>query len=347
MGFCKLACGTIIEFIIQLLIYIGCIISIIFAYDHLAGLSPFVSSSLYVIAIPFYVYIIGYILYPIMTCYNDRKEHSVTIDELFCSVYILKMISTIIKRAFYSGLFFVTLYLLNSYDQNNIDQNYQVSRYLYALSIYVLLTWVREWFGSFVEWMYMDGKLYYGNNIDDGIDKKIVEKSKLFRIYFIQRSSNGIEMTVNHTKINYTTLFDPIRACFGMALFIISQSLTKNNSLILMEDMEFSVNIVQIGILTSLCINTLLMIIFTCTFGKNMKMFLFGFYALMIGANLNYLFSSYFYKGFMEYVNGITEVPDFIYYIIGIIIYHIITISIFKIITLCAIKAATNNNFFV
>jgi len=343
MGFCKLAYPTILTLIGYLLVYFSCIISIVFAYYKLS-VNDVTTASLYVIAIPFYVYIVGYILQPIMTCYEDHKSNSIGIEDLLCSTYFFKMVFTILKKAFYSGLFFVTLYLLADYNENNIEQNYKVSRYIYALSIYVLLTWCRDWFGSFVEWLYYNGSLFYGNNIDADNDKKDVKKAKLFRVYLFERSSNGLTMSRNKTEINYTTLLDPIRPCFGIALFLISESLIKNSSAMLVQDVTYAAYIVQVGVLASLCINTLLMMIMMCVFNdlfSNMKLYMFGLYLRMICNNLSYVLCSYFYKGMSEHLHDKSLDPIFVYYIIGIIAYHTVLCCVFKVSTLYGIYKAS------
>lgn len=342
-SFCKTSCTIILEYFFNFLVYSGCIISVIFAYFQLTGRTDIVSTSLYVIAIPFYVYIAGYILYLLKDIYEDHVNNKISIGDLLCSIYSVKIIYAMLERAFYSGLFFVTLYLLADYDQNNTDQNYQVSRYIYALSIYVFLTWCRHWIGSFVEWIYLDGSFYFGNNIDENNDKETVQKSKLFRIYLFEKSSNGISMTFNGKQINFTSLLDPIRPCCGVALYIISESLTKNSSSMLMSDMANAVNIVQIGILTSVCINTLIMIIFACKFGSasNNCCILFGVYLIMILSNLNYLLPSYFYNGMAEYFNNSALDPVFLYYILGLIAYHLVLKTIFTITALYAVCKAS------
>lgn len=315
------------------------IVSIVFGYDKLVNDDSSSSQSdnswVYIYAIPFYVYIFGYsFIYPIKKIIDDSFEHQMTIGELVNGVYVLKMICTIIQRAFFSGLFFVTIIFL----ANDTNFDYQISVYLYALGSYSLLSWFCEWIGSFVEVFYCDSTIFAGVNLDDGDDKKEITKNKLHRIYLFERSSGGVTMTLNKTlNINYTTLFDPVYPSFCVALIIIAYSLTQNSLSMLVTNMDNICAIIKICILASVILNTVLLIIYCCIFGSiisQLKYLIFYVYILLLCQNLNYLLGTYFYEGFVNYLNGSTD-STFILYIIGMIAYQFVMISVSHIIAIC------------
>ena len=317
-------------FIIFVTVCIGMIISIVFGYDRLVSENNSSSQNdnswVYIYSIPFYIYIFGYVLvYPIKKMIDDSFEHKMTIGELVNGVYVLKLIGTIIKRAFFSGLFFVTIIFL----ANDANFDYQISIYLYVLGSYTLISWFCQWIGSFVEVFYYDGTIYSGTNIDGNDDKKVIAENKLYRIYLFERSSNGISIS----NINYTTLFDPVHLSFGVSLIVSANSLSQNSLSMLVTSMANICFAIKICILVSVILSTLLMIIYYCIFGKIFGRFgyaLFYVYLIMLCQNLNYLFGTYFYEGFVDYLNGSTD-STFILYIIGMIAYQLVIVSVFQI----------------
>lgn len=297
------------------------------------------STSLYLVNIPFYFAILFYVLIqPLNTLWDDyqfvKEKSSVDPSELLSSCYMFRLFYSICERAFYAATIPITIYLLQGYDQSNDSANTKIAHYLEALGIYVLIMFARDMIGAIVEVLYFKGSMHCGRNIDADKEKDQIKLEKLFRIYLFERSDNGISFN----KVNYSMLLNPIFISLGICLLKLSSAFLNQDALDLMNQMDENVKIMQIAILIHFIINTILMIIMMCMFKEMMPFsFMFYVYILIIGADTVVLFSTYFYEGLFQYLYNLSILApydaSFVFYVIGDMGWYIFAVTMTFIVT--------------
>lgn len=336
--------------IICFLIHLSCIGSTIASYFYFKG---DINTSFHVIVIPFYIAFICYVFHPLYQMYLDvkflKRKTKYTSSYLLCSPYSQKILYTILKRVFYSCLFFITVSLLEYrvHKQNPTKKSDNLTEFLSTLeeglinkiiSIYLLILAIsffvealHTMIGSIWDIYFSNGSLQCElDSYEEKSDDLTIEK--MVRLYLFRKPSTGVIFTYNNVKINYSHLLNPVPIALGISLIMMSNAFMSTNES-LSSTMNDVMYIMYIANILYMSINAILSIVmYACfhqviTFGTIIYT-----YFLLILPNVYLLLLSNFYKGMFEYLYNLSlgknTDPIFVFYIIGINIGMILSLNI-------------------
>ncbi|VBB18919.1 hypothetical protein YASMINEVIRUS_1451 [Yasminevirus sp. GU-2018] len=294
-----------------------CLASLVTLY-YVPTLSVFVLTS-FCVALAFNI------IYEI-ACETELVDHYGSL--LRVHTYIINKILTLSNYMVYFGIFVITVYMFDHYDQTNHDLADHVASYLTFVAIYIFFQWFRDFVGAITEvYILPDGEVVSGRELDKNVeDKHALKVAKLVRFYVFRKPDSGISLGYNFPTVNFTHLFNPLPIVVGIALIVFANALKEHDALELSVAMDYIFNLISIGIIVHLCINGVLICMYTklmCEITSNCKIHMFGLgvMAMLFIKNLYLYLITMFYKGFAEYLYEISiggsRGLEFIFYVIA------------------------------